>query len=238
LIVKNVNDFTSGEICRSSQETQTDLLVTPLQKISSSEDSETSSSDYSEGVSTDFAEMAINPDMISDEFAPRYDSFGGFFVNDNFYFKRIEKIIEKSMVNTHSNNDTLTGSIVFANFESVNPLTRVEFLSPEFQLYLKNGTAIKTFEDRDLIFEDRKLNMESCKKIVMSRRDFFFCSNAVTRGDLFLLNELQNRSLVTTFCRTPGHDITKNLRCDDLECVTTGPCLVRFGVLDLHNYSR
>jgi hypothetical protein len=167
---------------------------------------------------------------LFEDFSPLFDQHLSVYVNGNDYYKAITKVLEQ---NAQKNcnltpSDSLPLSVIFSNFENVNPLKRAEFLSPELQHFLNTGEPVKTYSAKDLIFEDRSVNMEDCKKIVMARRDFFFCDNSSTRGDLTLL----------TWCRTPGYNLLENFRCDDVECHTLGPCLTKYGVVDLHNLSR
>ena len=202
------------------------------------DDSLSFSTDISEVTSVNQGEQGIDPSAFFVDFVPRFNSFRDFHINDIGYYKSIAKTIDRLIQNVDPSESFAFSSVIYANFENVNPLTHREFLSPEYQNFLKNGASIRTYSKNDLIFEDRDLCMEDCKKVVMARRDFFFSVNGSTKGDLFLLNELQNRSLKTTWCQTPNFDLTSDLRCSDIDCLTTGPCLTKFGVLDLHNFSR
>ena len=232
--------FNGGSFSLDSQEIHAEAYVLNDAgfDLQTDADSLSTSTEVSGAISTDYAEMGIDPTSIFEDFIPRYDTSGGFFVNDSVYYESVTKTINRLVNNAKKEEGFAYSSIVHSNFENVNPLVRLEFLSPEHQVSLKYKNSIRTFAERDLIFEDRTLPMEICKKIVMARRDFFFARNGSTRGDLFLLNELQNRSLKTTFCRTPHFDLTQNLRCSDNDCMTTGPCLIKYGVIDLHNFSR
>ena len=208
-------------MCTKDQETQTVLfvMISDIVKLCNATDDLDSSAIESASVaSTDCAEMGIDPNAIFEDFVPRIDAREGFFVNDIDYYKNIAKVIEKNVQSVDSSLGFAYSSVVFQNFENVNPLQRVEFLSPEYQRFLQTGSSIRTYSENDLIFEDRYLNMENCKKAIMARRDFFFGSNGSTRGDLFLLNEIQNRSLMTTWCRTPKYDVTTHMRCTNVEC--------------------
>ena len=166
--------FDGGELSINSQETQTDFFVIPDPVTDlQTEDSLSTSTEVSGVASTIYGELGIDPNALFVDFIPGYNSTRGFHINDLNYYKSITKVIERLVQSVDSSEGFAYSSIIYANFENVNHLTHSEFLSPEYQGYLRNHEPIRTFARNDLIFEDRNVCMEDCKKIVMARRDFF-----------------------------------------------------------------
>lgn len=159
----------------NTQETQTDFFVMPDPVVDlQSDDSASTSTEVSGVASTNYGELGINPNAFFVDFIPRYNSFRDFHINDIGYYKSLAKTIERLVQSVSPSEEFAYSSIIYANFENVNPLIYSEFLSPEYQGYLKNGEAIRTYSEHDLIFEDRNLRMEDCKKNGHGKKRLFF----------------------------------------------------------------
>ena len=63
-------------------------------------DSLSSSTGVSGAVSTDFAEMGIDPYSIFEDFIPRYNTSGGYFINDKCYYESVAKTIQRLISGT------------------------------------------------------------------------------------------------------------------------------------------
>ena len=117
----------------------------------------------------------------------------------------------------------------------VNPLTRYEFLSTEYQRYINShnySEEPKTYCDRDYVFEDRRLQKEAGKQVNQKRIDFFFAYNKKTRGNMFVFTTLHTRQYMSNVCtskhavthqRCPGL-VSPRLLCDIETCRYSGAC--------------
>ena len=123
---------------------------------------------------------------------------------------------------------------------------RVEFLNAENQRRINSANLSdmpKVQEHgRDFLFEDRRMTMEEGKKIARVRKDCFFSHNYHTRGCLFVLELLHQRSFVGNVCRS-SHPVTrarnpgligKSYMCQERACREHGPCHLNGCCLSAH----
>ena len=126
-------------------------------------------------------------------------------------------------------------SVTDCQGNQVNPMTRYEFISTEYQRYLTShnfSEKPKTFCERDYVFEDRRLQKEKGKQVNQKRMDFFFAYNKSTRGNVFFFSTLHRRQYMSHVC-TSEHAVTGRRRpglvgptllCDVETCRYTGAC--------------
>jgi len=137
-------------------------------------------------------------------------------------------------------------SIRDSNGALVNVARRVEFLCAENQRRLNshNWSELPKVQrtDRDFLYEDRRMDQEDGKKIARVRKDCFFSVNYHTKGCLFVLKLLHQRSFCGNVCnskhpvsrvRKPGL-ISQSQMCQDQSCREHGPCHLNGCCLSTH----
>ena len=123
---------------------------------------------------------------------------------------------------------------------------RVEFLCAENQRRVNSpnhGELPKVdHQYRDYLYEDRRMTQEEGKAIARVRKDCFFSVNYFTRGCLYVLELLHQRSFVGNVCnsshpisrvRTPGL-LGRSTMCQIKSCREHGPCHLNGCCLTAH----
>ena len=130
----------------------------------------------------------------------------------------------------------------------VAPLSRMEFLSCENQIYVMSGfEQVPQVANQwdDLIYEDRRLHVEDSKKLIQKRRDLLFSTNDGSRGSFFVFEVMHQRSLKYLICKS--RDPVTNKRfpgrlvchlCDVASCREEGPCHRSVSEIDGHNLNK
>ena len=123
---------------------------------------------------------------------------------------------------------------------------RMEFLCAENQRRMNSRNLSlmpQTMDsDRDYLFEDRRMSQEEGKAIARVRKDCFFSVNYFTRGCLFVLELLHQRSFVGNVCKSsnpvtrvrhPGL-VCQSTMCKIKSCREHGPCHLNGCCLPAH----